>query len=326
MRHRISTSFRNSQKNDNLKHPDYQLDTPGERCVTKPSPGPWPPVPGPFFGPYNDEMLLPRVCAALLLALPAMAADLKSAVIVAPATLASPEKKAAAMLADEIEKRTRIRLPVAAAWSGSGPAILLGPPPARFASRLAPAVPGADGYRVQAIDGVVVVAGNDPRGTLFGAGALLRNLHMERDRLEVADDLRISTAPKYPLRGHQLGYRPKTNSYDGWSVPVWEQYMRDLAVFGTNAIELIPPRSDDDADSPHFPLPPMRDDGRDVAPRRFLRPRRLDLVSGHGPRLLRSRRPSSSRFTNGARSSANCRASTPSSSPAAIPATPSRNT
>ena len=31
----------------------------------------------------------------------------------------------------------------------------------------------------------------------------------------------------------------------------------DLAVFGTNAIELIPPRSDDDADSPHFPLPPL---------------------------------------------------------------------
>src|SRR5262249_4342460 len=38
---------------------------------------------------------------------------------------------------------------------------------------------------------------------------------------------------------------------------LWEQYIRDLAVFGANAVELIPPRSDDDADSPHFPLPPM---------------------------------------------------------------------
>src|SRR5262249_5774504 len=37
----------------------------------------------------------------------------------------------------------------------------------------------------------------------------------------------------------------------------WEQYIRDLAVFGTNAIELIPPRSDDASDSPHFPLPQM---------------------------------------------------------------------
>jgi hypothetical protein len=37
----------------------------------------------------------------------------------------------------------------------------------------------------------------------------------------------------------------------------WEQYIRELAIFGTNTIELIPPRSDDDADSPHFPLPQM---------------------------------------------------------------------
>ena len=37
---------------------------------------------------------------------------------------------------------------------------------------------------------------------------------------------------------------------------MWEQYIRDLAVFGCNAVELIPPRSDDDADSPLFPLPP----------------------------------------------------------------------
>jgi hypothetical protein len=38
---------------------------------------------------------------------------------------------------------------------------------------------------------------------------------------------------------------------------VWEQYYRDLIVFGCNAVELIPPRSDDEADSPHFPRPPM---------------------------------------------------------------------
>src|SRR5207244_2710079 len=46
-------------------------------------------------------------------------------------------------------------------------------------------------------------------------------------------------------------------NYDGWTPALWEQYIRDLAVFGTNAVELIPPRSDDAADSPHFPLPPM---------------------------------------------------------------------
>jgi hypothetical protein len=70
--------------------------------------------------------------------------------------------------------------------------------------------------------------------------------------------LEVDTSPKYFLRGHQLGYRPKTNAYDAWSVPMWEQYYRDLAVFGTNSVELIPSRSDDERWSPHFPLPPMQ--------------------------------------------------------------------
>jgi hypothetical protein len=203
--------------------------------------------------------------SALLTLLPAARAlDLKNATIVTAPNAASPEKKAAAMLADEIEKRTRLRLAVTERWSGAGPAILVGQESElrgiarKFADGLPAAAAGADGYRVQVADGVAVVAGNDARGTLFGAGALLRRLHMERDILEAPDGLRIATAPKYALRGHQLGYRPKTNSYDAWTVPVWEQYLRDLAVFGTNAIELIPPRSDDDADSPHFPLPPMQ--------------------------------------------------------------------
>ncbi|HWZ30481.1 MAG TPA: hypothetical protein VNX18_04075 [Bryobacteraceae bacterium] len=193
--------------------------------------------------------------AIALLILPLGAMDLRNATIVAPSTLPSPERKAAAMLSDEIAKRTRIRIPVAER-AGSGPAILMGHEPKEV--RLLPAVPGADGYRVQTLGNTIFVAGNDARGTLFGAGALLRHLHMDRDVIEAPDNLALASAPKYPLRGHQLGYRPKTNSYDGWDVAQWEQYIRDLAVFGTNAIELIPPRSDDAADSPHFPLPPMQ--------------------------------------------------------------------
>ncbi|MBZ5622311.1 MAG: glycoside hydrolase family 20 zincin-like fold domain-containing protein [Acidobacteriia bacterium] len=188
------------------------------------------------------------MCLLFVTAVSVPAVDLKDATIVAGPNLSGPAKKAVAMLVDEVEKRTRLRLPVSERRSGSAPAILV----------TQEAGPGAEGYRITVADGLVRVAGNDPRGTLYGIGALLRRLRMERDTIEAPDNLNLSSVPKYALRGHQLGYRPKTNSYDGWSVPVWEQYIRDLAVFGTNAIELIPPRSDDDADSPHFPLPPMR--------------------------------------------------------------------
>lgn len=92
---------------------------------------------------------------------------------------------------------------------------------------------------------------------LFGAGHLLRSLHITKQKITLPAPLNLTTAPKYPLRGHQLGYRPKTNSYDGWNVATWGNTSA-IWPCGTNAIELIPPRSDDDAHSPHFPLPPMQ--------------------------------------------------------------------
>jgi len=103
----------------------------------------------------------------------------------------------------------------------------------------------------------IAVIGADERGLLFGVGKLLRLIHFSRQAAELPQAaLRLSSSPRYKLRGHQLGYRPKTNAYDAWTVPMWDQYIRDLAIFGTNAIELIPPHSDDLSDSPHFPLPP----------------------------------------------------------------------
>ena len=196
--------------------------------------------------------------------------DLSKAVVVSPPTLSGPEKKAVTVLIEEVEKRTQVRLPTASVWPAeSTPVIAVGPASAlksfagRYAATLAAdrGVAGAEGYRIRVQkDGAapaVFVIGNDARGVLFGVGHLLRALRMDKQRIQLPDDFSVATAPKYSLRGHQLGYRPKTNAYDAWSVPMWDQYIRDLAVFGTNAIELIPPRSDDADDSPHFPLPKM---------------------------------------------------------------------
>jgi hypothetical protein len=189
--------------------------------------------------------------------------DLKSSVVVAPQNLTLQEKTAVAVLVEEIQKRTQMRLAVQNAMPPSGtPAIVVGTS-AKIAGiagaalgRMTAAPRGGEGFRVQVVDGNVVVAGNDARGMLFGVGYLLRNLRMERGRvLQVEDKLQVATAPRLKLRGHQLGYRPKVNAYDAFTVEMYEQYIRDLAIFGTNSIELIPPRSDDADESPHFPLP-----------------------------------------------------------------------
>lgn len=98
------------------------------------------------------------------------------------------------------------------------------------------------------------VIGADARGILFGTGWLLRTLNMNRKRLELPGPVEAASAPVYPIRGHQLGYRTTANSYDAWSVAQFDQYIRELAIFGTNAIEGIP-FHEEDKPSPHFKIP-----------------------------------------------------------------------
>jgi hypothetical protein len=183
-------------------------------------------------------------CLAVLFASAIFPADFKQAVVVLPGSSTTPQKKAAQMLVEEIEKRTQLRLKVSAQAPAGAPAIYL---------RVASGKP--ESFTLTSTANQIVVAGADDRGVVFGTGYLLRQFHMARQKLELDAGLNVSTAPRVAIRGQQLGYRPKTNAYDAWSVPMWEQYIRELAIFGNNTIELIPPRSDDAEDSPHFPLP-----------------------------------------------------------------------
>ncbi len=193
--------------------------------------------------------------------------DLSKAVVLIPKEASPRQKKAAQMLVEEVEKRTQIRWPIEnQAKDQTVPIIVPVTEEALaktdFGQSLAKVKDWpAEGYSISVAANdkppMVLCMGNDERGLFFAVGRLLRELNMSQGRVTLADDLKLTSAPKVPLRGHQLGYRPKTNSYDAWSVPMWEQYIRDLVVFGNNAIELIPPRSDDDDQSPHFPLPKM---------------------------------------------------------------------
>ncbi len=189
------------------------------------------------------NLKLPCLAVAMLAA-STHAADFKQAVVILPSSPTTPQKKAAQMIQEEVEKRTQLRLKIA---SSGSPAIYL---------KIAPGGK-PESFTLTTTADTAIVTGADDRGVVFGAGYLLRQFRMARQKLELDANLNVSTAPKYAVRGQQLGYRPKTNAYDAWSVPMWEQYIRELAIFGNNTIELIPPRSDDDDDSPHFPLPKM---------------------------------------------------------------------
>src|SRR4051812_4305237 len=142
------------------------------------------------------------------------AIDLSHAIIVAPANASKPERKAAAMLRDEVEKRSQIKWELSSSWpTNEMQVIAVGQESAlksltgsdEFSEETSHP---ADGFRIRIKTGkkaAVFVTGNDPRGVLFGVGYLLRQLHMRKGAVSLADDLNVTTAPKYPLRGHQLG-------------------------------------------------------------------------------------------------------------------------
>ncbi len=202
-----------------------------------------------------------------VLVLPASGAslDFTNSVIVTPAKLERLEQKAITVLREEIQKRTGIQLrtltewpknqqPVIAVGQTGQMKILAGP----YSDILEDGQTlGKEGFRLIIKENGIFVAANDPRGVLYGIGKLLRTLRMKRGSLSVLQDLDVTTSPRYPIRGHQLGYRPKTNTYDAWSPAQFDQYIRELALFGSNSIEIIPPRTDDELTSPHMKLPPI---------------------------------------------------------------------
>lgn len=217
------------------------------------------------------ESLLAGLCAVLAIFAPGLSGaaaqssqlDLRDAIVLLGNEASRPEQKAAEMLVDEVEKRTTLHWTIQSTWpEGSKPVIAVGTSAslAGLAGPMSAAIkeaapPGPEGYVLRATGNGVMVVGADPRGALFGVGRLLRELDLSRGSAKLAASFSIATAPKTALRGHQFGYRPKVNTYDAWTVPMWEQYIRDMAVFGTNAIEMMPPTSDDDDSSPHFSLP-----------------------------------------------------------------------
>ncbi|MGO8720590.1 MAG: alpha-glucuronidase family glycosyl hydrolase [Acidobacteriaceae bacterium] len=195
--------------------------------------------------------------------------DLRNSVVILSSSAGSRESKAAQVLVEEAAKRCGISWPVEnskkinarvsiylATRQSVNKLVRRNLVPASMLDGLQ-----SDGFLLrsgQDSDGEwIAVFGADDRGLLFGVGKLLRLIDFAWEQAGVAaNQLNLASHPEYKLRGHQLGYRPKTNAYDAWSVEIWDQYIRELAIFGTNAIELIPPRSDDLPDSPHFPLPP----------------------------------------------------------------------
>ncbi|MFT4015476.1 MAG: hypothetical protein QM668_00820 [Agriterribacter sp.] len=194
--------------------------------------------------------------------------DLSNAVIWVGDTKTISLAKPLQVLKEEVQKRTAIDLTVVEKLPGENqPAIYIAlserasklPKEIRAAADNFPE-PGNEGFKLivhKPTTSVIIVA-KDARSVLYGIGRFLRKAEMRNNQLSLPETVSVSTTPKYPIRGHQLGFRPKTNSYDAFSVKQFDQYIRELALFGANSIEIMPPRTDDDDTSVHMKLRPEK--------------------------------------------------------------------
>ena len=122
--------------------------------------------------------------------------------------------------------------------------------------------PGSEGFLITVRENgdktAIIVCGADGRGCLYGMARVLRKLYMKDGAIKRTPELTdMSVTPKYPLRGHQLAYRDKQNTCPCWDIGEFDRYIRDLALFGSNAIEILPPRTDDKLFSSVFPRDPF---------------------------------------------------------------------
>lgn len=195
----------------------------------------------------------------LLLAPSVWGADIglsHAVVVTRSGDLPNAEKTAAKVLIEEVQKRAGIVLKVTTTWPQSGAVIAITSQASVLAwPRAVPVRPGnglpekkPEGYRLfvqeERSQPVVWIVGGDARGALFGVGNLLRIADWSHGELSIAPNTDIATAPAYPIRGHQLGYRAQANSYDAWSPAQFEQYIRELTFFGVNTVENIPFQDD----------------------------------------------------------------------------------
>ena len=183
---------------------------------------------------------------------PAQIIDLTRAGIVASTTINSPVRETAIrVLQEEIAKRTSVNLPITSTL-GKAPVIILANIKDNEINGLKVPKKGGENLPENKPEGfqitldksggheILWLIGADDRGVIFAVGQFLRTAELSKKKITFNKLDEIATAPAYPIRGHQIGYRNTANSWDAWNPAQYETYIRELALFGANSIENIP--------------------------------------------------------------------------------------
>ncbi len=139
------------------------------------------------------------------------------------------EKKAAKLFCDEIELR-----------SGKRPLIGQSDVCIKFTIDDS----DKDAYSLSLRDGVLTVSAGGIRGFIYGYSMFLRKTLYSDGKIILIKDISGKYLPDKSIRGHQLGYRTTSNTYEAWGLPEYKICYLDQMMFGTNIVEHIPGRAE----------------------------------------------------------------------------------
>ncbi len=97
-----------------------------------------------------------------------------------------------------------------------------------------------DEYAIEVRDNEIDFYSSGTRGFIFAIGMLLRKCELKKSSLHLLYDISGKYSPEKRIRGHQVGYRHTSNTYDAWDLEEYRRCYLDMMYFGTNTCEHIP--------------------------------------------------------------------------------------
>ena len=198
------------------------------------------------------------LCSVVFIATNARGAEFESVTIRVGAGAGSVELNVAELLRQRIAEPSGLPTRVERT-AGAGPKnsllILLGIPAhhqelqKQFEADQIPVLterdPGPEGFLVKMLadDDVLLAAGVDPRGVLYAAGEILRQLDIKEKSVEVPDTLDVRTAPAFAIRGTQYGQSgvaKRLAKVRDWTPAETQRVIIDYALAGANTFSTGP--------------------------------------------------------------------------------------
>lgn len=97
-----------------------------------------------------------------------------------------------------------------------------------------------DSFKIKTTSSEIIFSAKSVRGLIYAQGLFFRKIETDKNKISLLFDISGNYSPAKKIRGHQLGYRPCSNTYDAWGPDEFERYSIELMFAGINTVEYIP--------------------------------------------------------------------------------------